>query len=146
MFQKLEKLTCPLRNPSLARGLLAYGVAGAVEHSNVIAFCRPRHLIDVGANKGQFALATFAVNPDIEIDCFEPYPASAAKLERWAKATSPHIRVHRLALAAAKGMADFHVTTREITRLFFVRRSHNRKSVSASRIPSWSRPTASTIN
>ena len=113
MFHRLEKIICLLRNASLARGLLAYGVAGAVEHSNVIAFVRPRHLIDVGANKGQFALAAFALSPDIEIDCFEPFPASAAKLERWAKATSRHIRVHRVALATAKGTAEFHVTTRE---------------------------------
>lgn len=113
MFHKLEKLTRLLGNPSLARGLLVYGVAGAVEHSNVIAFLRPRHLIDVGANKGQFALAAFALNPNIEIDCFEPFSASAAKLERWAKATSPHIRVHRVALAANKGIVEFHVTTRE---------------------------------
>ena len=113
MFRKLDKLTCLLRNPSLTRGLLGYGVAGAVEHSNVIAYLRPRHLIDVGANKGQFALAAFALNPKIEIDCFEPFPASAARLERWAKAASPRIRVRRVALAAAEGTAEFHVTTRE---------------------------------
>jgi FkbM family methyltransferase len=97
----------------MARGLLVYGVPGAVEHSNVLAFVRPRHLIDVGANKGQFALAAFAINPHIEIDCFEPFSASAAKLERWATATSPRIRVHRVALASATGAAEFHVTTRE---------------------------------
>jgi FkbM family methyltransferase len=113
MFHKLEKLFRLLGNASLARGLLAYGVPAAVEHADVIAFVGARHLIDVGANKGQFALAAFANNRGIEIDCFEPLPASAAKLEKWAKATSPRIRVHRAALAAARGSAAFHVTTRD---------------------------------
>ncbi|WP_400767061.1 FkbM family methyltransferase [Methylosinus sporium] len=113
MFHKLEKLMRLFGRASLARGLLAFGIPGAVEHSSVIAFVRPRHLIDVGANKGQFALATLAINPTIVIDCFEPVPASATKLEKWAKATSSQIRVHRVALAKEKGTAQFHVTTRE---------------------------------
>jgi FkbM family methyltransferase len=113
MFERLEKVATIFGNTALARGALLFGVAGAVEHLDVIAYLRPRHLIDVGANKGQFALASVSLDPAIEVDCFEPLPASAIKLERWAKATSTRIRVHRVALAAKKGTAEFHVTTRE---------------------------------
>ena len=113
MFEKLHKAVTIFGDATLTRGALVYGVAAAVEHLGIIAYLHPRHLIDVGANKGQFSLATFSLDPDIEIDCFEPFPASAVRLERWAKATSPHIRVHRVALAAEKGSAEFHVTTRE---------------------------------
>jgi len=102
-----------LSNPLLANGLLAYGVAGAVEHLDIIAFIRPNHLIDVGANKGQFSLAALSVARHIKIDCFEPLPAAAAVLERWAIKASANIRIHRAALSTARGSAEFYVTTRE---------------------------------
>ncbi len=102
-----------LRNQVLARGLIFHNIAGAVEHLDIIAYVRPKHLIDVGANKGQFALAALSVAPEIRIDCFEPLPTAAITLQNWAKEASPNIRIHRMALSAEVGSREFYVTSRE---------------------------------
>ena len=119
MLRKLIKATKLLRNPLLAKGLVVHGVAGAVEHLDIIAYTRPNHLIDVGANKGQFSLAALSVARHIEIDCFEPLPAARAVLERWSSKASANIRIHRTALSTAEGSADFYVTNREDSSSFF---------------------------
>jgi FkbM family methyltransferase len=113
MFRKLKKAALLLRNPTLARGLILHNIAAAIEHLDVIAYARPRHLIDAGANRGQFALAALSVNPDISIDCFEPLAGPAAVLETWAKKASPNIRVHRMALGAQSENVQFYVTSRD---------------------------------
>ena len=113
MFRRLRKATILLRDYVLARGLIVHNIPAAVEHLEIIAYVRPKHLIDVGANKGQFALATISVVPDVKIDCFEPLAAAATTLENWAKTASPNIRVHRVALTANQGNAEFYVTSRE---------------------------------
>ncbi len=113
MLRKFRKAFALLRNPVLAHGLLRFNIAGAIEHLEIIAYVRPQHLIDVGANKGQFALATYSVVPDARIDCFEPLPTAAKTLAAWAEAASPDLRIHRLALSDRKGSAEFYVTSRE---------------------------------
>lgn len=102
-----------MREPVFAIGLIRDGIPAAIEHMDILSFVRPRHLVDVGANRGQFAMAALAVNKDMKIDCFEPFAASADILERWARRTSPSIRVHRLAIAVEKGSAEFFVTSRD---------------------------------
>jgi FkbM family methyltransferase len=113
MFRKLKKATHLLRNPVLARGLIFHNIAAAIEHLDVITYVRPKHLIDAGANRGQFALAALSVFPDIRIDCFEPLARPAAALEAWAKTASSNIRIHRMALGAQSGNAQFYVTSRD---------------------------------
>ncbi len=113
MLRKIRKACALLSNPVLAHGLLRFNIVGAIEHLDIIAFVRPKHLIDVGANKGQFALATYSAAPDVRIDCFEPLPAAAKTLAAWAEAASPHLRIHRMALSDRKGSAEFYVTSRE---------------------------------
>src|SRR6266404_4861833 len=113
MFKKIQKAIMLLRNQVLARGLIFHNIAGAVEHLDIIAYVRPKLLIDVGTNKGQFALSALAVAPEIRIDCFEPLPTAAITLQNWAKEASPNIRIHRMALSAEVGSREFYVTSRE---------------------------------
>jgi FkbM family methyltransferase len=120
MLEKLQKVFAILQKPVLARGLFAYGIPGAVEHLEIIAYVRPMHLIDVGANKGQFALATHSVMPNVRIDCFEPLPTAAKTLENWARAASSQLRIHRVALSDKKGNAKFYVTSREDSSSLFL--------------------------
>jgi FkbM family methyltransferase len=113
MYRKLQKLAVLLQNSVFARGLIFHNIPAAVEHLEIITYVRPKHLIDVGANKGQFALATLSVVPDVRVDCFEPLPAAATTLENWARTASTNIHVHRVALSAEKGSAEFYVGSRE---------------------------------
>jgi len=113
MLRKIQKAAVLLHNGVLARGLIFHNIPAAAEHLEIIAYVRPKYLIDVGANKGQFALAVLSVVPDVKVDCFEPLPAAATTLENWARTASPNICVHRIALSVDKGSAKFYVGSRE---------------------------------
>lgn len=66
---------CPFRT-----ALLKHGVAAGVEHSLVLEHLSKHGLktiVDVGANRGQFALAARAVCPSAAIISFEPLQAPA---------------------------------------------------------------------
>lgn len=119
MLRKLAKAARLLKRRQLATALIRHGVAGAIEHLPIIDFVRPRYLIDVGANKGQFALATLSLFPKVRIDCFEPLPGPSAKLRAWSSQFSDQIILHQCALASKRGHAKFHVTNREDSSSFF---------------------------
>jgi FkbM family methyltransferase len=62
-------------------------------------------VIDVGANRGQFAKNARKLFPNAIIHCFEPLPMAAEALEHWAASQAGKIRVHRMAVGAEKGRA-----------------------------------------
>lgn len=57
-------------------------VAAGVEHEPVLRWKRYRTVIDVGANRGQFALAARRSCPDARIISFEPLLGAGEKFER----------------------------------------------------------------
>lgn len=109
----IAKALIILSNPAFLRGFLLYRIAAATEHLDVISYLNPKHLIDVGANKGQFALAALSVVPQIRIDCFEPLATAACVLEKWSSGESSNIRVHRIALSSTEEQRVFFITSRE---------------------------------
>lgn len=62
-------------------------------------------VIDVGANRGQFARQVRELFPNAIIHCFEPLPAAAEALETWAASQSNKVQVHKVALAEKPGRA-----------------------------------------
>ena len=71
LWLRLRKaLYCVLR-PTLWRALLA-GVAPSIEHTRALAGRPFKTIIDVGANRGQFALFARLNNPSARIYAFEP--------------------------------------------------------------------------
>jgi FkbM family methyltransferase len=65
-------------------------------------------IIDVGANQGQFALATTRQYPDAKVISFEPVPEVFQKL-RSNVGGKGNISIHNLALGAESGTIDFYV-------------------------------------
>ena len=65
-----------------------------------------KHVLDVGANEGQFAVTAAAAFPDAEIHSFEPLEKPLARLRRLS-AANPRIRVHPMALGAFSGQLEF---------------------------------------
>jgi FkbM family methyltransferase len=61
---------------------LRYGVAAAVEHRRALSGLDVATVVDVGANKGQFALLATAVFPGATIYSFEPLGEPAARLRK----------------------------------------------------------------
>ena len=113
MLRKLTKAARILTRRRLASALIRHGVAGAIEHLPIIDFVRPSYLIDVGANKGQFALATLSLFPDVRIECFEPLPGPGKILQAWSSHMTDQITLHQCALARSRGRSKFYVTNRE---------------------------------
>jgi FkbM family methyltransferase len=97
--------------PRFTGAVLRHRVAAAVEHLQVIRYCAPATLIDIGANKGQFSLAFRALRPDARILAFEPLHEEADRYQALF-AGDRRVTLHRVALAAHEGQAAFHVTNR----------------------------------
>lgn len=105
---RAKKLSQILTEPSYRRALFR-GIPAATEHDNVPYPTDFRTVVDVGANRGQFALVAMRRFPHATLWCFEPLPDARAKLEvilgSCAKA-----KVLDYALSARAGHEVMHVT------------------------------------
>lgn len=63
-----------------------------------------RSIIDVGANKGQFARIISNVFPDANIYCFEPLPDPFKELSKWAK--NKKVTAFNFALGEKEGILE----------------------------------------
>lgn len=100
-----------LQSPLWRRALLR-GVAATIEHDEVPLRRDYQAILDVGANKGQFALYARHRWPDAEVHCFEPLAGPRAALEALFR-DDQHVRVHADAVGAASGEAQIHVSRRD---------------------------------
>lgn len=60
-------------------------------------------VIDVGANRGQFARQARKFFPNAVIHCFEPLPEAAEALKKWAASEAGQVDVHQMAVGAESG-------------------------------------------
>ena len=107
---RLTKLWQILFYPRLRRALLKHGVMGGVEHKPVLN--RPlATVIDIGANRGQFALAARAITP-AKIFSFEPLPGPA---KTFASIFDRDDRVvlHKVAVGPSEGQCQMHISSRD---------------------------------
>lgn len=109
---KIFKLLALVSRGPFRRALAKHRVAGAIEHLDAISWCAPRTLVDVGANKGQFALAFRALVPGGAIHAFEPLPSAARRFEA-VFADDKDVILHRCAIGAKRNQATFFVADRE---------------------------------
>lgn len=79
---RAKKFIMILSSLELLKILLKFKVAGATEHFQVIKACKFNVLFDIGSNKGQFALVTRNLKPDIHLYCFEPQLVAFKTLNR----------------------------------------------------------------
>lgn len=92
------------------RRALRQGVAAAVEHEQLHIPIEPRTVLDVGANRGQFALVAAHRWPDARLICFEPLPAAVARLTEVLATTPASAEVRNVALTDTPGEAKLHVS------------------------------------
>lgn len=91
------------------RWALRMGVAAAVEHERLHLPIQPATVLDVGANRGQFALVAAHRWPRARMICFEPLPEAVRVLGRVLAAT-PLAEIRELALSDKPGEAKLHVS------------------------------------
>lgn len=78
LIHKLSKLLKILRDPFYTKALCK-GVAAAIEHEKMLSNLLCSVIVDVGANRGQFALVARKVFPSARIYSFEPLEGPAKK-------------------------------------------------------------------
>ena len=107
-FARARKLIAVLRQPEY-RYALRHGVAASVEHETIPLRGDFGTVIDVGANRGQFAVFAARRFPVAELICFEPLPGARAQLRR-AVGTIERLRVLEVAVGSSNQDAEFHVS------------------------------------
>lgn len=105
----LGKLGAIAAEPRAWRAL-GLGVAATMEHGAALGRREFATVIDVGANKGQFAAFAMRTWPRAQLVCFEPLPGPRATL---ARVTAGHAKLFDCALGAEDGHADIHVASRD---------------------------------
>jgi FkbM family methyltransferase len=108
---KYRKALHCLRHPSLWRAL-ACRVAPSIEHAAALRHMRFRTIVDIGANRGQFALFARLLSPSAEIIAFEPLEAPRAVLMKLL-GTDPRVRCHGIAVGASSHDATIYVTAKD---------------------------------
>lgn len=119
-MNRLDFHTARLRARKLAAALtsapgrraLRLGVAPAIEHIPLLRTLNPAVVVDVGANRGQFALAARRAAPGARIICFEPGRRAHEILER-VTSDDPRVRRVRAALAREPGELALQVTAED---------------------------------
>jgi FkbM family methyltransferase len=87
---------------------LRHGVAATIEHAGALAGRSFASVVDVGANRGQFALFAAGLWPQARIFAFEPLPEPYAVLARIA-AGGRRIQAFRAAIRPRVARAQMHV-------------------------------------
>jgi FkbM family methyltransferase len=105
----LTKVICVLRVPAYRRALLRTGVFASTEHDNVIAGLDLDTVVDIGANRGQFALCARRHYPQANIFSFEPLLRPANTFQETFK-SDPKVKLINKAIAPQSGSAAMHVS------------------------------------
>lgn len=111
----ISKIIKAIRVLPLRDGLpvmLRHGVAASVEHVNVLSQLNCQTILDIGANRGQFALAARHCFPEARIFSFEPLPGPSAMFRR-VFANDPQVTLYPVAIGLETGTATIHVSTRD---------------------------------
>jgi FkbM family methyltransferase len=110
LIKKLIKAGCTLSalDAQWLRALL-HGVAPSLEHLNMLRCLQPSLVVDIGANRGQFALAARHCFPEARIVSFEPLPGPASIFRR-VFAGDARVTLHESAIGSEAGSATIHVS------------------------------------
>lgn len=111
MLKKVIKLAGTFRSLRYIHGL-RFGVAAAFEHEPVLRQIKCRTIIDIGANRGQFALVARRCFPQATIISFEPLSKPANRYRR-VFAKDERVRLNEVALGPSAGKATIYVSMRD---------------------------------
>jgi len=109
--KKTLKLYGLLRN-SRHRGALRKGVAAAIEHEPLLRSLVCKYVVDIGANKGQFALVARACFQAAKIVSFEPLQRPSAVF-REVFSGDANVQLHEVAIGPQATSTLIHVSHRE---------------------------------
>jgi FkbM family methyltransferase len=100
-----------LASADYRKALQRAGVAAAIEHEALLKTLDFATVVDIGANRGQFALVARHCFPNSRIIAFEPL--AAAERFRSALRGDSLVTLHNVAIGPAKEEATMHVTAED---------------------------------
>lgn len=112
MIFKIKKLFKILVSRSF-RKALKIGVAAGVEHKSILQLLDDcKTVVDIGANRGQFALIANHCFPTANIISFEPLPNPASIFQKIFP-NSDYVRLHNVAIGPVSGESAMHLSARD---------------------------------
>lgn len=94
--------------------LLRARVFGATEHDHVIDDLELETIVDIGANRGQFALCARRLYPKAKIFSFEPLRRPAESYRKLF-GSDPHVQLFDCAISNVPGSAAMHVARWDVS-------------------------------
>jgi FkbM family methyltransferase len=110
----LTKLLRVLWIPGYRGHFLRTRVAASTEHDRILSGLQLRTVVDIGANRGQFALCIRHLYPQAQIYCFEPLSKPARSWMRNFGA-DPRAKLFKKAVAAQIGSATMSVSRWDVS-------------------------------
>lgn len=111
LLRRIEKTFAVLNSKKLLKSFIRYGVFPGAEHRFVLSK-ELKTIVDIGANKGQFALACLEWAPNAKVISFEPLPRPSQKFTRLFK-HNPNVQLHKFAIGPSHDRVVMHVSARE---------------------------------
>ncbi|TRX01776.1 FkbM family methyltransferase [Candidatus Methylobacter oryzae] len=111
LLNRLDKLTQALLSKRLIIALLLHRVLAGSEHRHILSKDLLT-IIDIGANRGQFALAARQWTSKAHVVSFEPLPGPAAVFRRVFTGDS-HVVLHQAAIGPEPAIQKMHVSARD---------------------------------
>ena len=105
---RLTKLINILLEPMFVSALLK-GSAASTEHKKVLQHLNCKYVVDVGANRGQFALITRRLFPSAAIHSFEPLD-EPAKIFNNVFAKDSQVKLYPFAIGSEIATSIIHVS------------------------------------
>ena len=109
---KIRKLLLIIQTSYYLRALLIHWVAAGVEHEDILKYMGGKNIqtvVDIGANRGQFALVVHNHFPRANIISFEPLEEPSRIFKR-VFSNDPNITLHTYAIGREKTTAMMHIT------------------------------------
>lgn len=123
IFTKMLRVLCI---PEYRSAFLRTRVVASTEHDRILQGLRLNTVVDIGANRGQFALCIRRLYPDAQIFSFEPLRKPAAA---WMRnfGSDARARLFNKAVAIESGSATMHVSRWDVSSslLPFARAQHD---------------------
>lgn len=107
-----KKFAAILIAPYYIGRLFRHGVAAGVEHAQVLSRLACRTVVDIGANRGQFALVVRRCLPQARIISFEPLTAPATRFRAMFEGDL-QVTLHDAAIGPLSGNATIHISKRD---------------------------------
>ena len=110
-LNRLDKLGEVIKSPRLARALFRHLVLAGAEHRHALS-PNLATVIDIGANRGQFALAVREWAPKARVISFEPL-GGPARIFREVFAGDGRVILYQIAIGPESGESVIHISRRD---------------------------------